>query len=74
MSKANPHRFRHTFGADMVKAGISLPVLMKLMGHTHVRTTMGYVNIFAQDVRDEFHKAINKLQTREIINDAKTRY
>ena len=29
--KANPHRFRHTFGADMVRAGMSLPALMKLM-------------------------------------------
>src|SRR5207247_944775 len=25
--QANPHRFRHTFGADMVRAGISLPAL-----------------------------------------------
>ena len=28
---ANPHRFRHTFGADMVRAGISLPALQHLM-------------------------------------------
>lgn len=25
--RANPHRLRHTFGADMVRAGISLPAL-----------------------------------------------
>jgi len=25
---ANPHRFRHTFASDMVRAGISLPALM----------------------------------------------
>ena len=30
---ANPHRFRHTFASDMVRAGISLPALMQLMGH-----------------------------------------
>ena len=37
---ANPHRFRHTFGADMVRAGISLPALQHLMGHAQIRTTM----------------------------------
>src|SRR5713226_2778191 len=28
---ANPHRFRHTFASDMVRAGVSLPALMQLM-------------------------------------------
>lgn len=56
--KANPHRFRHTFGADMVRAGVSLPALMNLMGHSHIRTTMLYVQLFPQDVWREFHKAM----------------
>jgi len=38
--QANPHRFRHTFGADMVRAGISLPALQQLMGHAQIRTTL----------------------------------
>jgi hypothetical protein len=29
---ANPHRFRHTFASDMIRAGMSLPALMQLMG------------------------------------------
>ena len=29
---ANPHRFRHTFASDMVRAGVSLPALMQLDG------------------------------------------
>jgi len=28
-----PHRFRHTFASDMIRAGMSLPALMQLMGH-----------------------------------------
>lgn len=70
--KANPHRFRHTFGADMTRAGISVPALMRLMGHSHVQTTMRYVNLFAEDIRVEFNKAVAKLHTREIINESKT--
>jgi integrase/recombinase XerD len=42
---AHPHRFRHTFASDMVRAGISLPALMQLMGHAHISTTMIYVQI-----------------------------
>ncbi len=62
VSNANPHRFRHTFGADMVRAGISLPALMRLMGHSHIHTTMLYVQLCPGDVWREFHRAI---QNRE---------
>ena len=57
---ANPHRFRHTFGADMVRAGISLPALQHLMGHAQIRTTMGYVQLAPQHVWDEFARAVEK--------------
>src|SRR5208283_2578966 len=56
--QANPHRFRHTFGSDMVRAGISLPALMHLMGHAHIRTTMLYVQIAPQDVWREYARAV----------------
>jgi integrase/recombinase XerD len=55
---ANPHRFRHTFGADMVRSGISLPALMHLMGHAQIHTTMLYVQLAPQDVWHEFARAI----------------
>jgi integrase/recombinase XerD len=58
VTQANPHRFRHTFGADMVRAGVSLPALMRLMGHAHIHTTMLYVQLSPQDVWQEFHRAL----------------
>jgi site-specific recombinase XerD len=60
ISQANPHRFRHTFGADMVRGGISLPALQQLMGHAQIRTTMLYVQIAPQDVWREYHRAIER--------------
>ena len=39
---ANPHRFRTTFASDMIRAGMSLPALMKLMGHSDIQTTLLY--------------------------------
>jgi site-specific recombinase XerD len=61
ITAANPHRFRHTFAADMVREGMSLPVLMRLMGHTSIEMTLRYVNLSAEDVREEFERAFNRI-------------
>jgi site-specific recombinase XerD len=66
VSKANPHRFRHTFGADMVRAGISLPALMRLMGHAHIHTTMLYVQLSPQDVWREFYRSVQSRHHLEL--------
>jgi integrase/recombinase XerD len=55
---ANPHRFRHTFGSDMVRAGISLPALMRLMGHANIQTTMVYVEVTPLDVYQQYARAV----------------
>ena len=54
---ANPHRFRHTFASDMVRAGISLPALMQLMGHADIDTTLHYVQVSPQDVYLQYARA-----------------
>lgn len=56
--KANPHRFRHTFATDMVRAGISLPALMQLMGHSKIETTLVYVQLTSQDVCQQYARAV----------------
>lgn len=62
ITKANPHRFRHGFGSEMVRGGISVEALKRLMGHTDIRQTMDYVNLDMSYVRNEFEKATKKLQ------------
>jgi len=61
VERANPHRFRHTFGADMVREGMPLVVLMRLMGHTTIEMTLRYANLSAEDVREEFDRAVRRL-------------
>jgi len=56
---ANAHRLRHTFGADMARAGISLPALQHLLGHSQIHTTMLYVQLAPQDVWREYARAID---------------
>jgi integrase/recombinase XerD len=55
---ANPHRFRHTFASDMVRAGMSLPALMQLMGHADIETTLRYVQVTPQDVYLQYARAV----------------
>lgn len=41
-----------------VRAGISLPALQHLMGHSQIHTTMPYVQLVPQDVWREYARAI----------------
>jgi site-specific recombinase XerD len=59
--QANPHRFRHTFGSDMIRAGVSLPALMRLMGHAYIHTTMLYIQLTPQDVFAEYVRAVKRM-------------
>jgi site-specific recombinase XerD len=70
VAKANPHRFRHTFGAEMVRSGILLPALMKLMGHADINTTMRYVALSAEDVRKEFQRVLAQRESSSLIRIA----
>ena len=52
-----PHQFRHTYATELLRAGISFPVLMKLLGHTNPEMTMRYVDVALTDLQREFHQA-----------------
>jgi site-specific recombinase XerD len=45
----------------MIRAGISLPALMHLMGHAQIQTTMVYVRITPQDVYQQYVRAVAQL-------------
>lgn len=64
LAVANPHRFRHTFGADMARAGVRLPVLQQMMGHADLKTTLQYVRLSMADVADEFRRALKRIASR----------
>jgi site-specific recombinase XerD len=42
----------------MVRAGVSLPALMRLMGHSDIQTTLLYVQVTPQDVYLEYARAV----------------
>lgn len=61
VKRANPHRFRHTFATDMIRAGVSLPALMRLMGHANIQTTLIYVELTPLDVYQQYARAAAQL-------------
>jgi site-specific recombinase XerD len=42
----------------MVRAGVSLPALMQLMGHADIQTTLLYVRVTPQDVYLQYAQAV----------------
>lgn len=62
LKKANAHKFRHTFCTNMIRQGVSLPVVQKLMGHSDIEITMGYVHLSIDDVSREYHQAVAKIE------------
>jgi len=49
-----PHQLRHTYATEMVRAGVSLPALMTLLGHVKAEMSMKYVQVGGDDLQREF--------------------
>jgi site-specific recombinase XerD len=52
-----PHQLRHSFGTEMLRAGVTLPAVMKLLGHLNPEMTMRYLEVSLLDLQREFHLA-----------------
>ncbi len=55
-----PHQLRHTYASEMVRASVTLPAVMKLLGHTDPEMTMRYIEVTSNDLQREFHLAHSK--------------
>ena len=52
-----PHQFRHTYGTEMLRAGVSFTGVMELLGHTSPDMTLLYLEITQPDLQREYHLA-----------------
>jgi integrase len=60
-----PHQLRHTYATTMLRAGVSLPALMKLLGHHNANMTLLYVEVTQQDLQREYQAA--RLRPRHLV-------
>lgn len=65
-----PHQFRHTYGTEMLRAGVSFAAVMKLLGHNSPHMTMEYLEVTQQDLQREFQLA--RSQPRHVAPPPKT--
>jgi integrase len=60
-----PHQLRHSYGTEMARAGVSLPAVMKLLGHLNPEMTMRYLQVCLVDLQRELHLA--RSQPRHLL-------
>jgi site-specific recombinase XerD len=64
IANANPHRLRHTFGTDMARSGVRLPILQRMMGHEDSKMTLRYIHLSMSDIAAEFYRAAKEIHKR----------
>jgi len=69
-SRIVPHQLRHTYATEMLRAGVSFPAVMKLLGHTSPAMTMLYIEVALNDLQREFEQA--RLKPRHLVPRPKT--
>lgn len=47
-----PHKWRHTYATELVRAGVDIHVVQRLLGHRHIASTVGYTHLALDDLRD----------------------
>jgi len=52
----SPHVLRHTFAVNCLRRGVSLPTIMRLLGHENLLTTQAYLNLSPEMVISEFRE------------------
>ncbi len=54
-----PHRLRHTYATELLRAGMRLTVLMKLLGHRTIAMTLRYAALTGMDVQRAYAEAMD---------------
>jgi len=61
------HQLRHTYATEMVRAGISLPALQQILGHSDVQMTMRYVEVTQNDLQHEYRLVRKRIITAHSV-------
>jgi len=61
----HPHLFRHSYGAQLYRLGLSLPEIAKLLGHADISTTEIYAETDVEMAAEALGKMVGKQPTRK---------
>ena len=60
-TRLHSHLARHTFATYMLRHGVKIENLSKMLGHTNITQTQRYAKVLAQSVHDEFEMIEDKM-------------
>ena len=61
------HMLRHTFATELLRCGMSLPGLMKILGHKKITMTLRYTAVTQLDLQKSYYNAIEKANSTDLI-------
>ena len=60
-TRIHSHLARHTFATYMLRNGVKIENVSKMLGHTNITQTQRYAKVLAQSVHDEWDMIAEKL-------------
>ena len=65
-----PHVMRHTTATHLIEAGVSLPIVKNILGHSSIQTTQVYLDISQQTVDRSMEEWNSKWFTKNNLSDS----
>ncbi|MBR5884510.1 MAG: tyrosine-type recombinase/integrase, partial [Bacteroidaceae bacterium] len=60
-TRLHSHLARHTFATYMLRNGVKIENVSKMLGHTNITQTQRYAKVLAQDVHDDYEMIERKM-------------
>ena len=67
-TKMHTHLARHTFATYMLRQGVKVENLQRMLGHKNIRQTMRYAKVLAESVHEDFDMVAAKMTAKQKRN------
>lgn len=72
-TRLHSHLARHTFATFMLRNGVKIENVSKMLGHTNITQTQRYAKVLAQSVQDEYDMIAEKLAPKKNMSNPKNK-
>jgi integrase len=63
-TKLHTHLARHTFATYMLRQGVKVENLQRMLGHKNIRQTMRYAKVLAESVHEDYAMVAEKMERK----------